>query len=123
MPSLRLVVLIAAGALSSLCHSVALADPAADASAAPGAGSWINVDPQTGKRMPVPSTGAGVAVPADPAFSTSHSGLVERPAPGGGVMVDLQGRFRSAATATVGPDGAAHVDCVAPGTAERDAHR
>jgi hypothetical protein len=123
MPSLRLMVLIAAGALSSLCPPVALADPGADASTAPGAGSWINVDPQTGKRMPVPSTGAGVAVPADPAFSTSHSGLVERPAPGGGVMVDLQGRFRSAATATVGPDGTAHVDCVAPGTAERDAHR
>ena len=84
--------------------------------AAPGrAGQWIHVDPQTGKRVPAPA--GGVAIPADPAFSTSHAGLVEQPAPGGGVMIDLQGRFRSAATATVGPDGKAHPDCVPPGTA------
>ncbi len=121
MPSPRLVILIAAGALLIARTPFALADPAADTSTAPGAGSRINVDPQTGKRIPVPS--AGVLLPVDPAFSTSHSGLVEQPAPGGGVMVDLQGRFRSAATATVGPDGKAHVDCIAPGGAERDGHR
>jgi hypothetical protein len=84
--------------------------------AAPGrAASRIQIDPQTGRRVAAP-TGA-VALPADPAFSTSHAGLVEQPAPGGGVMVDLQGRFRSAATVTVGPDGTAQRDCVAPGTA------
>ena len=71
MPSQRLVVLIAAGVLLSVFPRVAVADPATDASTAPGAGSWINVDPQTGKRMPVPSTGVGVTLPADPAFSTS----------------------------------------------------
>ena len=120
MPSSRFVVLLAAGALLAATPRAALADPAPDAGAAAAAGSWINVDPATGKRIPVPS--GVIALPADPAFSTSHSGLVERPAPGGGVMVDLQGRFRSAATATVGPDGKAHVDCVAPGGAA-DVHR
>ena len=84
--------------------------------AAPGrAGQWIHVDPQTGRRVPPPAGRAAVAV--DPAFSTSHAGLAEQPAPGGGVMVDLQGRFRSAATATVGADGKANLDCVPPGTA------
>ena len=85
---------------------------------APGrAGSRIQIDPQTGRRVPAPS--GGVALPASPAFSTSHAGLVEKPAPGGGVMVDLQGRFRSAATATVGTDGTTHRDCVAPGTTDQ----
>ena len=120
MPSPRRLVLVAIGASVCLGGAPALADPPAESAAAPAAGSWINVDPQTGKRIPLPD--GVVQLPADPAFSTSHSGLVEQPAPGGGVMVDLQGRFRSAATATVGPDGRAHVDCIAPGATERDAH-
>jgi hypothetical protein len=34
------------------------------------------------------------------------------------MMIDLQGRFRSAATATAGSDNdKAHVGCVTPGTA------
>jgi hypothetical protein len=42
MPSPRLLVLIAAGALLSAAHPhVACADPAADAGTAPGAGSQI----------------------------------------------------------------------------------
>ena len=93
--------------------------PTSDApDAAPGrAGQRIHIDPQTGKRVPAPA--GSVAIPADPAFSTSHGGLVEEPAPGGGVMIDLQGRFRSAATAAVGADGKADLDCVPPGTADR----
>lgn len=122
MPSRRLSSLIAAGAFVCACAPSALADPVAEPNTpAVAAGSRINIDPQTGKRIPVPSSGEGVQVPADPAFSTSHSGLVEQPAPGGGIMVDLQGRFRSAATASVGPDGTVHLDCVEPGHA--DAHR
>lgn len=113
MPSPRLLIVIAIGACIVVDPSVVTADPATQA------GSRINVDPQTGMRIPGP-TGA-VALPPDPAFSTSHSGLSEQPAPGGGVMVDLQGRFRSAATATIGPDEKAHVDCVTPGAA-RDGH-
>jgi hypothetical protein len=87
--------------------------------AAPGrAGQWIKVDPQTGARV-APSAPIAAMAP-DPAFSTSQQGLVEQAAPGGGVMVDLKGRFRSAATATLGTDGKAVVDCVPPGTAARE---
>ena len=121
MSSRRFSSFLAAGALVCAFAPSAIADPASDAAPPASAGSRINVDPQTGKRIPVPSSGEGVQLPADAAFSTSHSGLVEKPAPGGGVMVDLQGRFRSAATASVGPDGAVHLDCVEPGHA--DAHR
>jgi hypothetical protein len=35
------------------------------------------------------------------------------------MMLNLQGRFRSAASATVGADGKVVLDCVAPGTAAR----
>jgi hypothetical protein len=41
------------------------------------------------------------------ALSTSHLGLVQVPSPvrGGGVIVDLQGRFRAPLLATVGEGG------------------
>lgn len=127
MPSPRLRFVIAVGVCVLTSPIVAFAEPgsapatkaaaSADAAAPGRAGSWINVDPQTGQRIPAPT--GGVAIPASPAFSTSHQGLVEEPAPGGGMMIDLQGRFRSAASATVGADGTAHVDCVPPGTAAR----
>ena len=127
MPSPRLGVVIAVGVCVLTSPIVGFAEPgpeapanaaasgAPDAAAPARAGSWIHVDPQTGKRVPRPAGAA--AVPPDPAFSTSHRGLVEEPAPGGGMMIDLQDRFRSAATATVGADGKAHRDCVPPGTA------
>jgi len=79
------------------------------------AGQWIHVDPLTGKRVPAPPS---AAVAGRPEFSTSHQGLVEKPAPGGGIMIDIQGRFRHAATATVGADGKPVADCVPPGTTE-----
>ena len=129
MPSSRLRIVLAVGACVLTGPVLGFAEPGSQSgpnaatsgapdAADPGrAGSWIHVDPQTGKRVPRPAGAA--AVPPDPAFSTSHRGLVEKSAPGGGVMVDLQGRFRSAATATVGADGKSHLDCVPPGTAAR----
>ena len=39
------------------------------------------------------------------AVSTSHEGLFEEPAPGGGIMVNLQGRFQSLSVATTDADG------------------
>ena len=92
------------------------AEPTSVGASAPAgnAGSWVQVDPQTGQR--VPPQGRTVAIPANPAFSSSHSGLVEVPAPAGGMMIDLQGRFRSAVTATVDGDGRTRVDCLPPDT-------
>ena len=129
MRSSRLRIVLAVGACVLTGPVLGFAEPgsqpgtnaatsgAPDAADPGRAGSWIHVDPQTGKRVARPA--ASVAIAADPAFSTSHQGLVEQPAPGGGMMLNLQGRFRSAATATVGVDGKAHVECVPPGTAAR----
>jgi hypothetical protein len=92
------------------------APPSNDGVSAPAAraGQRIYVDPQTGART-APPKGAVAALPANPALSTSHDGLVEEPAAGGGVTVNLQGRFRSAAEATVGADGTPAVHCHSPG--------
>ena len=98
MPSLRLRVVIAVGVWVMVSPVVGFAES--------GTGGNAN--------------GSGVsdaAVPPVSASSTSHQGLIEQAAPDGGVMVDLRGRFRSAATATVGADGKVHVDSVPPGTA------
>ena len=125
MPSPRLRVVIAVGVCVLTSPSIGRAEPGSEpapntaSSDAPTAGarpgSWVQVDPQTGKRVPL--SARGVTIPPDPAFSTSHQGLVEKPAPGGGMMIDLQGRFRSAATARLGTDDKPHVGCVPPGTA------
>jgi len=71
-------------------------------------GMKIYLDPVTGKPS-IPPTGAAVAGTTSPAVSsslnTSTQGLVEQPAPGGGMMLDLKGRFQSSTKATVGKDG------------------
>jgi hypothetical protein len=128
MPSPHFRILITTGIFVLTSPVAGRAEPASEPASgtvsseasiggAGGAGSWVHVDPQTGQRVPGPARAA--AVPPDPAFSTSHQGLVAKPAPGGGMMIDLQGRFRSAATATVDTDGTVHRDCVPPGTAAR----
>jgi hypothetical protein len=47
-------------------------------------------------------------------INTSQEGLVQKanPVPGGGTMIDLQGRFQSAATATVDKNGKVVVPCL-----------
>lgn len=72
------------------------------------------VDPETGQLIEPPEEAP--AEPTAPALSTSDEGLVAvpSPVPGGGNMVNLQGRFRSPLTATVGADGKVrmqHVPC------------
>lgn len=58
-----------------------------------------------------PSLPAPAVAGVDPALATSSAGLTEEPAPGGGMMVDLRGRFRSEVTATVGVDGSVTTEC------------
>ena len=47
-------------------------------------------------------------------INTSQEGLTEKPSPvaGGGTMINLQGRFESAATATYDQNGKLHVPCL-----------
>jgi hypothetical protein len=70
-------------------------------------------DPQTGRFGPPPP---GVQPPELSAaevhmLNRSDRGLQSRTLPGGGVAVDLQGRYRNMAVATVGADGKAAVNC------------
>lgn len=77
-------------------------------------GMQVYRDPKTGRFGPPPP---GV-LPA-PALSAaearmldrSDQGLQSRVLPGGGVVMDLQGRYQSMAVATVGSDGQAAVNC------------
>jgi hypothetical protein len=73
-------------------------------------GMTIHIDPLTGAILKEPAAGAlplQLSASVLNALSTSHQGLVEAwsPVPGGGVKVDLQGRFRSPLFATIGADG------------------
>ena len=73
-------------------------------------GMRVFIDPQTGGFLSEPPPGATqpeLSPQERNALSTSHQGLVEVPStvPGGGVGLDLQGRFQSPLTATVAPDG------------------
>lgn len=97
----------------------------ASANAPAGAtGMKIHIDPQTGQLTK--EQAAQVPLQLSPgeenALSTSHQGLVESlsPAPGGGVIVDLQGRFRHPLFATVDAAGKVtirHLDRM-PGSGE-----
>jgi hypothetical protein len=84
------------------------APPAATAPAAPG--MTIHVDPNTGAIVKEPAPGT-VPLPLTPqlrnALSTSHQGLVEEmsPVPGGGVKLDLQGRFQNPLMVTIDGEG------------------
>jgi hypothetical protein len=85
---------------------------AAKPSAVPegASGMIIHIDPQTRELRKAPAPGT-VPLQLSPqernAFSTSHQGLVEMPSsvPGGGVKLDLQGRFQSPLVVTIDPDG------------------
>lgn len=83
-------------------------DPlATETTLAPGESSMIaTIDPETGET--IASAGSGGV------NSTSDEGLVEVPstAPGGGMMVDLEGRFQNTAVATVCDSDSVHIECV-----------
>jgi hypothetical protein len=86
--------------------------PAEKPAAVPEAASGmiIHIDPQTGQLRKTPAPGT-VPLQLNPqernAFSTSHQGLVQVPSlvPGGGVRLDLQGRFQSPLVVTIDSEG------------------
>ena len=73
-------------------------------------GMTIYIDPQTGaiRQSPAPGTVPLQLTPQERnALSTSHDGLVAVPSsvPGGGVKLNLQGRFQSPSIATIDANG------------------
>jgi hypothetical protein len=92
------------------------ASPAEHQSAVESAGYVVHIDPATGRvAEPSPST---VPVAIDEQWSnrlsTSSEGLVETdsPVPGGGTMVDLQGRFQNMFVAAVDDSGRVGAACI-----------
>jgi hypothetical protein len=76
-------------------------------------GMRVYRDPQTGRLGPLP-TGVvppGLTISEQRMLSRSDQGLKSRMLPGGGVAIDLQGRYRNMSMATVGSDGQATVNC------------
>ena len=73
-------------------------------------------DPKTGKfGVPPPSSAARRRAPTlQQALSRSHEGLEEvySDTPGGGIYVDLKGRFLAPIVATKGPGGKVSVECL-----------
>lgn len=97
---------------------VAMAGALLVAMSSPAAAQRITLDSET--RSPSGGQAASyTVVPSTPsALSTSSRGLVISPSPvaGGGMVVDLQGRFQSIMSASVDENGELRVGCV-PGTA------
>ena len=109
----RVVVAVACLFVASI--ATAAPKPKSNASTGHQSGVRIYVDPQTGRRTTTPSNEARRNVEAqaarDPAFNQSSDGLVERPLPSGGGIVDLQGRFQSTVGVKVGKDGKRELYC------------
>lgn len=76
-------------------------------------GMRVYRDPQTGRLGPPPAglVPPGLTTAEQRMLNRSDQGLQSRTLSGGGVAVDLQGRYRSMAVATVGADGQAAVNC------------
>lgn len=81
----------------------------------------VTIDPETGDFIDPPaaeqatrgqSNGGNSALAAS-ALSTYQGDLVAvpSPTPGGGLMIDLRGRFQQVMKATMGPDGKPEVYC------------
>jgi hypothetical protein len=73
-----------------------------------GSAQRVYLDPDTGRLLSEPPPGTPVMTLSPRELnmlSTSDAGLVEVRLPDGGYMVDLQGRFRHMAVATVADDG------------------
>lgn len=90
-----------------------LADQSAAGALEASAGMRVYVNPNTGRIETPPADVRAAMAAADRAvFETSSAGLQETPSPvaGGGIMVDLQGRFQTPIVATRSADGKLTID-------------
>jgi hypothetical protein len=114
------LVLAAAAHGEDLSREAATLKPAASdthpATSSQPAGQRVYIDPTTGKvgvppaGAAAPSAAGGAATTAAPAPAPLAQQAVASPA--GGVMVDLEGRFRREVRAQVQPDGKVTTECV-----------
>jgi hypothetical protein len=102
-------------ALAAALFAVAAAvSPARDAMAeSPAAtgGLQVHVDPQTGRFVETPPSGAGAATPPAPAASAPVIDVQPSPVPGGGFGFEIPDSLHPEIKATTTPDGKAHVAC------------
>jgi hypothetical protein len=102
--------LVAVGSFAVVAPPVFSGESQPAAAPEGAAGMTIHVDPQTGAILKEPAPGT-VPLQLTPqlrnALSTSHQGLVERPSSvaGGGIKLDLQGRFQNPLIVTIDADG------------------
>lgn len=80
------------------------------------AAQTVTIDPDTGDFIDPPAAeqpARGQVAPLASALSSYHGDLVAvpSPTPGGGLMVDLRGRFQQVMKATIRPDGTPAVHC------------
>lgn len=81
-----------------------------DAVPSGASGMTIHIDPQTGRILEQPAGGTApfeLTPELQKAVSTSHDGFVAVPSPiqGGGIIINLQGRFQNPLVATIDADG------------------
>ena len=83
--------------------------------AALGAGRGVHIDPATGRPTRHPTAAQREAVRAGLAalVNRSPAGLVETAGPRGGMMVDLQGRFRMGLALYLDDTGTSELECTA----------
>ena len=78
------------------------------------AGQMLYVDPVTGQIVDTPAPSKDLQAALTTALNNSDEGLVieKSKVPGGGIMVNLQGRFQNTQTATVDANGTLNAPCV-----------
>jgi hypothetical protein len=80
------------------------------AAISPAMAQTVDLDPGSSERVAAPAASAVAPAPADP-LRFSSEGLTAVAMPGGGVTVDLEGRFKHYLVAHKGPDGTLHMGC------------
>jgi hypothetical protein len=114
--TVRIGVIIFAGMLCAGCASPGAAPKSVASEASPGSHTGLRAykDPRTGEFTDPPATEVETAAPSERALNRSHEGLMAVPndVPGGGVRLDLQGRFRSHFIATKDSDGKVSIRCL-----------
>ena len=103
-------------------HPARAVAPASQALPPGSAGMTARIDPQTGRvGMAVPDQAVRLTVEELQMVSRSQAGLLQRQLPGGGMYIDLEGRFQDLMLVRVGPDGRRTYNCVEDSAAAWDA--